>query len=77
MQGRLPCQHASMMYTGARATTVRALPAWITFHMLYKGQCVCNLCRGGVGQSHRATHCFLVYDEEQCFRTFVSFVLIC
>lgn len=37
---------------------------------------VCNLCWGGDGQSHRATHCFIVYNEEQCFRMFVSFVPI-
>lgn len=39
--------------------------------------CVCNLCCSGNGQSHKATHCFLVYNEEQCFRLFVSFVPIC
>lgn len=72
----LPCQQASTTFTGAGATTGRACLRGL-HSICFIRDSVCNLCWGGDGQSHRATHCFIVYNEEQCFRMFVSFVPIC
>jgi len=76
VRDRLRCQHASTTFTGDGATTERACLRGL-HSICFIRDSVCNLCWGGDGPSHRATHCFIVYNEEQCFRMFVSFVLIC
>lgn len=67
---------SSTTFTGAGATTDKACLCG-SHSIWFIRDCVCNLCCSGNGQSHKATHCFLVYNEEQCFRLFVSFVPIC
>ena len=76
MQDGLPWQRASTTFTGAEGNNREEACLRGLHSICFIRDSVCNLCRGGDGQSHRATHCFIVYNEEQCFRMFVSFVPI-
>lgn len=71
VRDRLPCRHTSMTFTGAGETTGRACLRGL-HSICFIRDSVCNLCRGGAWQSHRATHSLIVFNEEQCFRVCVK-----
>lgn len=71
VRDRLPCRHTSMTFTGAGETTGRACLRGL-HSICFIRDSVCNLCRGGAWQSHRAPHSLIVFIEEQCFRVCVK-----
>lgn len=71
VRDRLPCRHTSMTFTGAGETTGRACLRGL-HSICFIRDSVCNLCRGGAWQSHRAPHSLIVFNEEQCFRVCVK-----